>query len=196
MSGWWLSRDPLEEFGGVNLYRFVDNMPVTYVDVLGAAIVKEGQPPNNGPNTPSPALGGPQHPGGGQCPNNPPTSNGCGPTGWKGKFVPNKPLYAVDFTKPCDAHDICYGTCGSKKSKCDEVLRDDAKVQCFLKYGMDDMGPFELLGRMQEALDNAKLKGCYALAETYYVAVSNGGDKPFADAQKTACECHCKKATK
>ncbi len=33
--GRWLSRDPIEEQGGLNLYGFVNNDPVNYVDVIG-----------------------------------------------------------------------------------------------------------------------------------------------------------------
>src|SRR5690606_23958372 len=35
--GRWLSRDPIEERGGLNLYAFVGNRPVNGVDVLGLA---------------------------------------------------------------------------------------------------------------------------------------------------------------
>jgi len=31
----WLSRDPIEEDGGLNLYGFVDNEPIGLVDMLG-----------------------------------------------------------------------------------------------------------------------------------------------------------------
>jgi RHS repeat-associated protein len=42
--GRWLSRDPIEEQGGLNLYAFVNNDPVNGVDVLG----KQGLPfPNS-----------------------------------------------------------------------------------------------------------------------------------------------------
>jgi RHS repeat-associated protein len=33
--GRWLSRDPIEEAGGINLYAYVGNNPVDYVDALG-----------------------------------------------------------------------------------------------------------------------------------------------------------------
>jgi len=33
--GRWMSRDPIGEWGGENLYRYVDGNPVTYVDPLG-----------------------------------------------------------------------------------------------------------------------------------------------------------------
>ncbi|MBL8085416.1 MAG: RHS repeat-associated core domain-containing protein [Candidatus Obscuribacter sp.] len=33
--GWWLSRDPIEEDDGFNLYAYVGNVPVNYFDELG-----------------------------------------------------------------------------------------------------------------------------------------------------------------
>jgi RHS repeat-associated protein len=33
----WLTRDPIEELGGINLYGFVGNEPIKYVDLLGLA---------------------------------------------------------------------------------------------------------------------------------------------------------------
>jgi len=33
--GRWLSRDPIEELGGVNLYGFIENTPINLWDVLG-----------------------------------------------------------------------------------------------------------------------------------------------------------------
>ncbi len=33
--GRWMSRDPIEEAGGINLYAYVGNKPVTWIDVLG-----------------------------------------------------------------------------------------------------------------------------------------------------------------
>ena len=35
VTGRWLNRDPIEEFGGLNLYAFVLNNGVNWVDVLG-----------------------------------------------------------------------------------------------------------------------------------------------------------------
>ena len=33
--GRWLSRDPIGEFGGMNLYNFAQNMPISSIDLLG-----------------------------------------------------------------------------------------------------------------------------------------------------------------
>lgn len=46
-SGRWLSRDPIGEKGGVNLYGYVGNRPITSWDPLGLA---EGGPCPNGPS--------------------------------------------------------------------------------------------------------------------------------------------------
>ncbi|NRB75047.1 MAG: RHS repeat-associated core domain-containing protein, partial [Verrucomicrobiales bacterium] len=35
LAGRWASRDPMEEFGGVNLYGFVGNDGVNWIDILG-----------------------------------------------------------------------------------------------------------------------------------------------------------------
>jgi len=39
-TGRWPSRDPIEEWGGLNLYGFVRNNPIRYVDNLGNSIVE------------------------------------------------------------------------------------------------------------------------------------------------------------
>jgi len=55
--GRWLSRDPIEEQGGLNLYGFVNNDPVNKWDVLGhrgaAPSPHVGIPPGHGINVPS-----------------------------------------------------------------------------------------------------------------------------------------------
>jgi RHS repeat-associated protein len=55
-AGRWLNRDPIEEAGGNNLFRFVDNNPINYLDVLGLA-GGAAEPGPWGPGTrPSPPL--------------------------------------------------------------------------------------------------------------------------------------------
>jgi RHS repeat-associated protein len=40
----WLNRDPIAERGGINLYGFVANNPVNYLDTLGLTMVRVGKP--------------------------------------------------------------------------------------------------------------------------------------------------------
>ena len=43
----WLNRDPIEEGGGINLYRFVNNNSVNWIDGLGLGIQPPIAPPSN-----------------------------------------------------------------------------------------------------------------------------------------------------
>ncbi|MDX2108969.1 MAG: RHS repeat-associated core domain-containing protein [Verrucomicrobiota bacterium] len=43
--GRWLRKDPIEENGGLNLYGFIDNNPITYVDVFGLGALPVSPPP-------------------------------------------------------------------------------------------------------------------------------------------------------
>lgn len=49
--------------------------------------------------------------------------NGCGPTGWLAKFVPNT-IYLLDISKACDIHDWMYweGKTAQDKERADRVL--------------------------------------------------------------------------
>ncbi|UDQ97755.1 RHS repeat-associated core domain-containing protein [Lentisphaerota bacterium WC36G] len=38
VNGKWLSRDPIEEFGGYNLYGFIGNDVISFIDVLGLGV--------------------------------------------------------------------------------------------------------------------------------------------------------------
>jgi RHS repeat-associated protein len=46
--GRWLSRDPIEEQGGVNIYAFVRNRPITDIDSLGEDFIAVGTRVLNG----------------------------------------------------------------------------------------------------------------------------------------------------
>lgn len=101
--------------------------------------------------------------------NHKPRANGCGPE--NGIKVPDRPFVA-DFKPACDFHDICYETCGRKKSFCDRRFRKLMEDAC------DETFPRE-----------AKRLACYVAAGTYYQFVSKFGDDPYEDAQKEACLC-------
>lgn len=131
-------------------------------------------------------------PGEKHCPNNKPKANGCGPAGWKGKLVPNKPFWIADFKSPCDAHDVCYGTCGNTKKDCDDEFLLDLKVQCFLEH-MAWLGVKPPPKAQQKLMEKA-YNACVALAATYHAAVSKAGQKFFDAAQKEACKCCCEDA--
>ncbi len=94
--------------------------------------------------------------------------NGCGPAGWKGALVPERPatmLWLVSFEKACNIHDILYGIGG------DWVARMFADLY---------------FRRMMVGACRKKLMITWALhlrwgertAELYYSAVSKHG-KPF-----------------
>ncbi len=69
-----------------------------------------------------------------------------------------------DFNNACEKHDGCYGSCGKKKSECDENFKSDMLQEC------------------------AKLKGywrqdCNATASVYYMAVDIFGGPAYRSAQ-------------
>ena len=45
----WLNRDPIQEEGGINLYNFVSNRPVDWIDDLGEQIMRPGPRPGRPP---------------------------------------------------------------------------------------------------------------------------------------------------
>jgi hypothetical protein len=97
-----------------------------------------------------------------------PTSNGCGPDG--GPQIPNNPTGCGDtsFLEPCNAHDICYGTCGSNKDSCDHAFLDAMLEICS---------------------GSSCAYSCSQYANTYYGAVHNYGETAYESAQLAACAC-------
>jgi hypothetical protein len=102
--------------------------------------------------------------------------NGCGPENGV-NVVPNSPLGVATFTKPCNQHDICYGTCNSSKATCDSNFFNAMKAVCVADY--PGSGIFDALGRSY----------CLNLAQLYTTAVSAGGANAFNAAQAQGCDC-------
>jgi RHS repeat-associated protein len=65
-AGRWLSRDPIEEAGGMNLFGFVRNSPANRVDPIGLQMAPPGWPwpPPGWPRFPEPPPKPPQYPRG------------------------------------------------------------------------------------------------------------------------------------
>jgi RHS repeat-associated protein len=115
-------------------------------------------------------------------PNHVPQSNGCGPEGWKKKYVPERPFNLALFTPACNNHDLCYDECNRDKDECDTIFREELKYICEAEYVW--MG-------IQQPPKSHKLryKGCLIAAKGYFEFVSHAGHGPYNDAQEDACIC-------
>jgi len=102
-------------------------------------------------------------------PNHTPSTNGCGPDGWKGQIVPDNPG-GFPFETCCDSHDICYGTCHSTQAGCDFAFHT-----CMT--GLCSGYPFPLYDI------------CIVFATAYYEAVHNFGYEHWSEGQTDACVC-------
>jgi RHS repeat-associated protein len=101
----------------------------------------------------------------------PPNQNGCGA---KGGFQFPQEFVFWTFEAACNAHDLCWGTCGADKDDCDRQFRDDLYSMCEPYNSW--IPPFPKL-----------YSDCRNLAYAYYLGVSLGGQNPFDKAQKDNC---------
>ncbi len=201
MCGRWLTKDPIENtYKIANLYQYCNNIPVERTDVIGlCAPGMEGAQTgatwgkyrfcNSNLSTPEscaqicPWNSVSRRNSSGQCEYRTvtpkvgyvPECNGCGAK--NGTQFPNS--YDLigepfDFTSACNNHDICYGTCGNKKSDCDDKFHNEMKRAC--RDAMHGYGD-----------DLLMLMECNALAQAYYQAVSKFAAKAYNDAQNEAC---------
>lgn len=117
----------------------------------------------------------------------PVTVNGCGDGSTLGALVPDKlHLLGVSFESACNTHDRCYSDCEKSKAFCDEQLFEDAKIQCWLRFGwMHSFKPWppDL---------KAKYLACASIAKVYETAVRKLGESAHTAAQKHHCKCVCK----
>jgi hypothetical protein len=106
-----------------------------------------------------------------------PNQNGCGAK--NGFKIPFQDTGLWSFTPACNAHDLCYGTCGSDKADCDRKFRDDMYEACEA-YNRWLLPP---LGRM------SIYRACKAEAYTFYKYVKNCGQGPFDAGQVEGKTC-------
>jgi hypothetical protein len=81
-----------------------------------------------------------------------PNQNGCGAK--NGMKFPQK-LFFWNFEPACNAHDLCWGTCGANKSQCDKNFLNNMLDQCDHYWFIPGLANI-----------------CRAQAFTYYAAVS------------------------
>lgn len=100
-----------------------------------------------------------------------PTANGCGT---KDHPVPNR-VGRANFKPACDAHDLCYETCGKPKAACDERFCTAVKAACRAAYRRGTRG----------------LSACLDRADDYCLGGSLGATLvgAYDDAQSKACDC-------
>jgi hypothetical protein len=90
-------------------------------------------------------------------------------------MVPNNPTGCSDtsFLGPCNAHDDCYGTCGSNRDSCDSAF-----------WGAVDP-PTGMLGI---CAGSSCASACTDFANAYYGVVHSGGQDAFDAAQACSCK--------
>lgn len=178
-TGRWTTRDPLasvplqfafhqtnsNKFLGNNLYVLIDNSPTMRIDPYGLC----PKCPNGSKVRVSTGWTGcPQEYRTNQQRSSIIETNGCGSK--DSAWVPDSFFWIIDFTRACNAHDQCYGTCGSNKTMCDFMLGAEMALEC------TPLIFFPILH-----------KACLAQAGIYAAAVLGMGGEAYEDAQDENC---------
>ncbi len=131
------------------------------------------------------------------------TFNGCGPEAGipvsvfdhefaRGDYIPDDPLYLGHFFSACQGHDCCYGKCGSDKAQCDADFLGKMRAACDERWTAHSIGEAVIYSQMAAL--------CYAVADTYYSAVSTTqtGQDAYDAGQQAVCDCcvDCKQQAK
>ena len=149
----WPSRDPIEENGGVNLYAFVGNDGVNWVDVLGFDRTKwRGGNGRNFMDGPRNGNWGGKNWSGGRSPTDPP--------------APDKP--PTDSGDECYmAHDKCYGACPECPEKAHKKCKEtcDEQLKACLKKLPKDPKKWPHPPKLGTEGDSARFK---SMAEIYF----------------------------
>ena len=113
-----------------------------------------------------------------------PSYDGCG-SGMNEAFVPDGA-----FLPACIQHDICYGTCGTKRATCDNQFKQNLYSICeALEQEWRSRPRYDFIGDLVHG-SGLYLATCKRIANTYYEVVNLLGETPFEDAQNKACEWH------
>lgn len=94
----------------------------------------------------------------------------CGPTSDLASIIPDCPLPGICFAAACLNHDICYSTCGTQQTGCDQVFFWDMVYTCDVSTS-----------------DYFEQNRCYSLAWIYYQAVAGYGGFYFPTTQQIVC---------
>ncbi len=173
--GRFLSRDPIEEQGGLNLYAFLKNTVGSTVDRLGRAQscsnyskVRSCKEATCEGRTMRQAKT--------------PEKNGCGPRIIVGKadpgdwLIPDSTVGAIGiFTEACNNHDVCFGTCGADIRRCNADFQREMATACEKEFGT--FNPLRYV--------------CIIQSYVYEIAVSSIGSFVFESAQDEHCEWEC-----
>jgi hypothetical protein len=95
-----------------------------------------------------------------------PSTNGCGVAGLSVKLGDH------DFTDCCNAHDVCYGSCGESKTLCDTQFKVCMTMKC---------------KDTSKSADSEET--CRSNADLYFLGVNSMGCRAYQDSQKEACDC-------
>jgi Group XII secretory phospholipase A2 precursor (PLA2G12) len=104
-----------------------------------------------------------------------PSGNGCGPRGQQARTPQG--FGRASFRATCNTHDICYDTCNSDRTACDQAFSVELERVCRQTYRTSTIVGLELLTR------------CMRRAELYSLAAMIGGGSYYDAAQLQACEC-------
>ena len=109
-----------------------------------------------------------------------PTVNGCGPAWFPAGLKVPQGSGIADYEQACNAHDVCYETCNSSQTKCDDDLENQMKSNCRAAYPRPASGEDE---------EQPHRGTCLSRAHLYGRAVKRAGQGAYNNAQKVACEC-------
>ncbi|MCC7528436.1 MAG: RHS repeat-associated core domain-containing protein [Candidatus Melainabacteria bacterium] len=141
----WISRDPIEEAGGVNLFAYVGNNPISRIDPSGLDITGTqsggNAPPGGGAGPPPGGGSGPPPPNGGQAANAAAGAAAAAGTGGGGKSK-NKKKKEEKCPKDCNPPPLDdFASLGPCLDYCHDFCNTDYDYQNCWAACWDRFGP-------------------------------------------------------